>query len=80
MEEFMQKVGAFFTTPDLRKCAPGYAVSGCNLTNITLPDMVTVITLIYTIVLLVGAIPGIWKTWDFFKARRAKKKDEEEEK
>lgn len=72
MEEIMQRIASFFSSPDLRKGIPGYAVSGCSLADITLPDMVTLLTLIYTIVLLIGAIPGIWKTWDFFKQRRHK--------
>lgn len=65
----VQKIAAFFTAPDLKKCTPGYVVSGCNAVNITLPDMITTITLIYTIVLLVGAIPGLFKTYDFLKDR-----------
>lgn len=65
----IQKIAAFFAAPDFKKCTPGYLVSGCHAVDITLPDMITTITLIYTLVLLVGAIPGVFKTWDFLKDR-----------
>lgn len=74
----LNSIAAFFTEPTFRKGTPAYAVSGCNLINVSLPDMVTLLTLIYTIVLLIGAIPGIWKTWDFFKQRRHKDDRKEE--
>lgn len=65
----LNSIAAFFSEPTFRKGTPAYAVSGCNVFNISVPGMVATITLIYTIVLLIGAIPGVWKTWDFFKAR-----------
>ena len=76
---WLARASAFFSTPTLAKGTPGYLVSGFHLFGITMSDMITAVTLIYTLVLLVGAIPGIWKTWDFFKSRRAAKKQEEKE-
>lgn len=39
-------------------------------------DLVTAVTLVYTVVLLIGAIPGVWRTWDFFHTRRHHEEDE----
>lgn len=72
------RASAFFSTPTLAKGTPGYLVSGFHLFGITMSDMITAVTLIYTLVLLVGAIPGLWKTWDFFRSRMKDKKEKDE--
>lgn len=75
---WLARASAFFSTPTLAKGTPGYLVSGFHLFGITMSDMITAVTLIYTLVLLVGAIPGLWKTWDFFRSRMKDKKEKDE--
>lgn len=70
LSKMVSGVFGYFSTPTCGKALPGYAYSVNQLfAGIQLPDMITVLTLVYTAVLLIGALPGIWKTWDFFKAR-----------
>ncbi len=72
-------VFGYFSTPTYGKALPGYAYSiNQHFAGIQLPDMITVLTFVYTAVLLIGALPGIWKTWDFFRDRV--KKSEERKK
>lgn len=68
--KFFASIGEYFSAPTFGKAAPAYAASAAPVLDIDLPDIVAVVTLIYTVVLLVGALPGLWKTWDFFKSRR----------
>lgn len=75
---WLARASAFFSTPTLAKGTPGYLVSGFHLFGITMSDMITAVTLTYTLVLLVGAIPGLWKTWDFFRSRMKDKKEKDE--
>ena len=63
-------LGGWFATPSYSKATPAYAASVATAFDITLPDIVTIITLIYTLVLLIGALPSLWRTWDFFRNRR----------
>lgn len=68
--KFFASIGGYFSAPTFGKATPAYAASAASVLDIDLPDIVAVVTLIYTVVLLVGALPGLWKTWDFFKSRR----------
>lgn len=70
ISKFFTSLGGYFSAPTFGKATPAYAASAASTLDIDLPDIVTVITCIYTVVLLVGALPGLWKTWDFFKSRR----------
>lgn len=70
--------GSYISQPTLAKGAPSYLVSGANALGINMSDLVTVITMLYTVVLLIGAIPGVWRTWDFFRSRRKDHHDETE--
>lgn len=71
--------GAYVSSPTLAKGTPSYLVSGAHALGLTMSDFVTTVTLIYTVVLLIGALPGIFKTWDFFRSRRKQKRDTENE-
>lgn len=62
-------LSGWFATPSYSKAAPAYAASAATALDITLPDIVTIITLVYTLVLLIGALPNLWRTIDFFRNR-----------
>lgn len=79
IKKFFASIGGYFSAPTFGKATPAYAASAASAFSITLPDLVTIITCIYTVVLLIGALPGLWKTWDFFRNRHDHegKKDED---
>lgn len=62
-------LGGWFATPSYSKAAPAYAASAASALDIDLPDIVTIITCVYTVVLLIGALPNLWRTVDFFRNR-----------
>lgn len=75
---FWAGLAEYFATPDLKKCTPGYVCSAVSFFDgITLPDIVTTLTITYTVVLLIGALPGLWKTWDFLRERWKSRKDKD---
>lgn len=47
----------FFSTPTLAKGAPSIGVAGMDFMGLSLNELLQLVTLIYTILLLVGAIP-----------------------
>lgn len=77
--KFLAGVTGYFATPTYSKGIPSYAASAAAAFSISLPDIVTTLTLVYTIVLLIGAIPGIWRTYDFLRDRYRRKKKERED-
>ena len=69
-------IGGYVSSPTLAKGTPSYLVSGAHAFGVSMSDLVTAVTLVYTVVLLIGAIPGVWRTWDFFHTRRHHEEDE----
>lgn len=78
ISKFFAGLGGYFSTPTFSKGVPSYAASAAAAMSISLPDIVAVVTLIYTVVLLIGALPGLWKTWDFFRNRRHHEEKEDD--
>lgn len=76
--KFFTSLGGYFSAPTFGKATPAYAASVASAFSITLPDLVTIITCVYTVVLLIGALPGLWKTWDFFRNRRHHEEKEDD--
>ena len=57
--KFFASIGGYFSAPTVGKATPAYVASAAPVLDIDLPDIVAV-----------GALPGLWKTWDFFNSRR----------
>jgi len=72
------RIGGFFSTPTLAKGALPIGVAGMDFAGLTLGELVQLLTLIYTALLILGAIPkaiaGIQALKDRF---RSKGKEEE---
>lgn len=57
LDKTAARIGGFFSTPTLAKGAPSIGVAGMDFMGLSLNELLQLVTLIYTILLLVGAIP-----------------------
>lgn len=73
-EKAAARMGGFFNTPTLAKGAFPMGVVGMDFAGLTLGELVQLLTLIYTALLILGAIPkaiaGIQTLMDRFRSRR----------
>lgn len=67
------QIGGFFASPTLGKGMPSITVAGLDFFGVDLDEMLKLVTLFYTLCLLLGAIPKAaqgasflisrWKAW-----------------
>ena len=51
---------AFFAKPTIAKAAPAYGVTAAEFCGFSLNDVLIMLTIIYTLLLLLNALPGAW--------------------
>lgn len=76
LDKTAARVGGFFNTPTLAKGAFPIGVAGMDFAGLTLGELVQLLTLIYTALLILGAIPKAIAGIQALKDRLRSKKDE----
>lgn len=75
-EKTAARIGGFFNSPNLAKGALPMGVAGMDFAGLTLGELVQLLTLIYTALLILGAIPkaiaGVQALMDRFRSRSKK--------
>lgn len=69
------QVGGFFSTPTLAKGTPSITVAAMDFLGLNLSDLLTLVTIVYTLCLLLGALPkavqGVAFVMHWLKTRKA---------
>ena len=69
---------AFFAKPTIAKAAPAYGVTAAEFCGFSLNDVLIMLTIIYTLLLLLTALPGAWNGVKFLLNARYRRDREKQ--